>query len=59
LFDELRRLFDEDLAGLLAERRAGDVGVSWEAVEIDFGQDVTQGVVGQAEQEVVLAARGR
>jgi hypothetical protein len=49
-------MVDEDLAGFFAQGGAGDVGVAGEAVEVYLGEDVAQGVVGEAEEEVVLAA---
>src|SRR3954454_3590424 len=54
--DEFQRLLDQDLAGHLAKRRARDVFVPRETLKIDLRQDVAEGVVGQAEQEVMLPA---
>src|SRR5829696_4299327 len=56
LRDELEGFFDEDFAGHFAERHARYVIVSRKALEIDLRQDVAEGVIGEAEEEVVLAA---
>jgi len=49
--EEFEALFDEDFA----EGGSDDVVVSLEAVVIDFGEDVAEGVIGEAEEEVVPA----
>src|SRR5690606_23653243 len=54
-FDELQGIVDQDFARHLARRRARDVVVAFEAVEVFFGEDVAEGVVRKAEQQVVLA----
>ena len=47
----------EDLAGLLAERCPGDVVVALEACPIDFAENVTKRIIGQAEQELVVSTQ--
>ena len=55
LFDQFEGVLDQDFAGHFAERRLGDVFVALEAVEVDFGEDVAEGVVREAEEQVVLS----
>ena len=53
--EQAEGFFDEYLAGHFAEGGSRDVVVPVEAVVIDFGEYVAEGVVGEAEEEVVPA----
>src|SRR5690349_6157002 len=55
-FYQLEPFVDQDLAGHFAERRSGHIVVAREAVEVYFGQNIAEGVVGEAEEQVVGAA---
>src|SRR5262245_44076530 len=54
--DQQQSVFDQDFAGHFPQRSPRNVVVARKALEIDPGQDVTERVVRQPEQQVVLAA---
>ena len=52
--DQFQSILDEDLARHFPKRRAGHVFVALEAVEIDLGEDVAEGIVREAEKKRVV-----
>lgn len=49
ILHHFQRLLDEDLPRPFAQARPGNVLVPFKTIEIDLGQDVAEGVVGQTE----------
>ena len=54
--NELESLGDEDIAGALTQAGPRDIGIPLEAVIIFLGQDVAKRIIGQAKEQIVLAA---
>ena len=55
-FGESKRFSDKDLPSQFPERRSGDVVVPGKAGKIDFGENVTKGIVGESQHQIVTAA---
>src|SRR5262245_4488076 len=51
--DKFEGFADQDFTGAFAQARSGHVGVAFEAVEIFFGENVSEGVIGEPEQQVM------
>ena len=55
LGDEAQRFFEVNLTGLFAKTSAGNIVIDLEAAPIHSREDVAEGVVRQAEEQVVFA----